>query len=506
MLGIPLHPGQIKYIEDTCKKPLGHVQAGKEPKVCVLVPSNRWGKSTLAGCLQIHALFYKLGIPEGNREAWLKAKYRTANVAPLSPLVEPVFLIIDQILTSSFAIRMPDGRIVSNKCQIEWFYLKQLTQKSPPMKQFFSNNSYIEHRTIGMTGADSLEGKPFGMITYDEGGRSNRLQAEVNGTILARLFDWGGQFHLLSTPDQSSTSLLFHYELYQKGLNRLPGYYTMEGQLRDNIFFPEEQINAQYELYEGNPLREQVLYGKFVFGGDNLYKVEDIIKAKDDTLNDRERRKDGHKYIISTDTAIGADEMVHTVLDVTNLEVKLIDGIKKVSGEARLVAQMAVKGNSKSPERHLNDFIDFYDNYRTDDEYPEYMLETWNGESVRWYHDLPEYIKQRTHCYGSWQPKKHIPDNRNQEKPKNQSAKKSDILMALNKLLSSGTLKIPSIDPNPVMSTSNEKSGADLTQQLTIYREDDNNLPTDRLMSLALACWLAIEQNTKYETVQFIDW
>lgn len=505
LLGIPLHPGQIEYIDDTKRYPVGHAKAGTEPKVCVLVPSNRWGKTTVAACLQIHANFYKMGIPMGNRDAWLKAGYRTANVAPLSPLVEPCFNYIDQILTSSFPIRLPDGRIISNKCQIEWFYLKQLTQKSPPMKQFFANNSYIEHRTIGMTGADSLEGKPYGLITYDEGGRSNRLQAEVDGTILARLFDWGGQFHLLSTPDQGSSSILYHYELYNRGLSKLPGYYTLEGQLKDNIFFPPDQIEAQYRLYEDNPLRDQVIYGKFVFGGDQLYSIEDIRTAQTEALNDGERRQEGHAYVVGTDTAIGADEMVHTVLDTTDFHVKKDGDIMLLSGELRLVKQTAHKGNSKSPQRHLNDFIDLYDNYRGDDQLP-YILETWNGESVRYYHDLPEYIRTNTQCYGTWQPNKHVPDNANRIKEAGQKAKKSDILTALSKCLSSGVLKIPAIDPNPVLTTSNEKPGADLIQQLSIYKEDDKNIPTDRLMSLALACWLAIEQNVKQDTIQFINW
>lgn len=493
---MPLHPGQIKYIEDT---------TALQTKVNVLVPANRYGKTTLAACLQIHALFYKLGIPEGNSQSWFKAQYRTANVAPLASLVEPVFLAIDQILTSSFAIRLNDGRIVTNKCQIEWFYLKNSTTMKPAIRQFFSNNSYIEHRTLGMTGADSLEGKPYGLITYDEGGRSNRLQQEVNGTLLARLFDMNGKLHIISTPDQTSSSILFHYELYQKGLQRLPGYYTMEGQLKDNIFFPREQIEQQYELYEGNPLKDQVLYGKFVFGGDNLYNADDILRAKDDRLNDGIRREDGHSYVMATDTAIGADEQVHTVLDTTNFHVETIDGIKKLSGELPLVRQVAAKGNSKSPERQMNDFIDLYDVYRTEDIYPKHLLETWNGESVRFYHDLPDYIRARTKCYGTWQPKR--PAHMQQlGKPKNQAAKKSDVLMALSKCLSSGVLKIFSNDPNPVMNVSDEKAGADLIQQLTIYREDDNNLPTDRLMSLALACWLAIEQNTKQETITFRNW
>jgi len=338
---MPLHKGQVKYLMETTKS---------KSKVNILVPSNRWGKSTMTACLQIWYLFYKFGIPPGNAETWFKAEYRTANVAPQASLVEPVYKYMDQILTSRFAIYLADGRIVTNKCQIEWFYLKQRTHTTPPYKQFFANNSYIEHRTIGGSAADALEGKPFGIITYDEGGRSGHLQAEVDGTFLARLFDWRGPLHIPSTPDQTSPSILYHYEMYQKGLNKVDGYYTMEGQLSDNEFFPKEQIDEQYTLYENNPLKDQVLYGKFVFGGDSIFDTQSILDAKDDDLNDGIRVEDNHNYVIGIDTAIGSDEMVYTVLDVT----------KKPFRTVRIIA---AKGNSKSPQMHLNDFIDLFESY-----------------------------------------------------------------------------------------------------------------------------------------------
>lgn len=466
---MPLHSGQVRYLRETYNL---------KSKINILVPSNRWGKSTLAACLQIWFLFYKFGIPPGNRKTWHKAEYRTANVAPQATLVEPVFKYIDQIMTSRFSIYTQDGRIVNNKCQLEWFYRPEKTLNSPPYKQFFTNNSYIEHRTIGGSAADALEGKPFGLITYDEGGRSQHLQEETDGTFLARLFDWGGPLHILSTPDQTSPSILYHYELYQKGLNRIPGYYTMEGQLKDNEFFPPEQIQEQYDLYEDNPLKDQVLYGKFVFGGDSIYDTQSILDAKDDTLNDGIRRKPNHNYIIGIDTAIGSDEQVYTVLDITEKPFQLV----------RLVA---AKGNSKSPQLHLNDLLDLYDSYKDETTTVSIMLETWNGESARFYMDLPPHIRTITKCYGSWQPEKRRSDNKNEERPKNQSIKKADILLALRKLLSQRELKIPNDPP--------------LVQQLSIYKEDDANLPTDRVMSLALASWLAIDRGVKKE-VKWLKW
>jgi hypothetical protein len=464
---MPLHPGQIKYLEDTTRL---------KTKINVLVPSNRWGKTSLAACLQIWYHFYKFGVPTGNRAAWMKAAYRTANVAPRSSLVEPLFNYIDQIMTSRFPINLPDGRLVTNKCQIEWFYLKDQTRESPVHKQFFAYNSYIEHRTLGATAADSLEGKPFGLITYDEGGRSLHLQDEISGTILARLFDWGGPLHLISTPDQSSPSILYHFELYQRGL--LKDYertntYTMEGRLTDNIFFPKEQIQEQYDLYIDDPLAPQVLEGKFVFGGDNIFNYEDILAAEDHGLDEGIRREEGHSYVIGIDTAMGSDEMVYTVLDITTKPFSL-------------VKMVACKGNSKSPQLHLNDLLDLHDAYKDETTKVNIMLETWNGESARFYLDMPPHIQAKTKCYGSWQPEVRATDNKNTPRPKNQSIKKADILVALRKLLSAHDLKIPA-------------NSSALAQQLSIYKEKDDNIPTDRVMSLALASWLATEMSSHQE-------
>jgi hypothetical protein len=385
---------------------------------------------------------------------------------------------------------MPDGSITTNKCLIEWFYLPDRTLNTPPYKQFFANNSYIEHLSLSDS-ADKIQGRPYGVITYDEGGRSHHLREELSGDILPRLFDWGGPFHLLSTPDQNSPSILYHYELYQNGLVGLDNTYTQEGTLRENTFFTPEQIQEQYDLFSGDPMAPQILEGKFVFGGDNIFDIQDIIDAKDKSLNDSVRvesrfeiNEDGerieifHIYVIGIDTAIGSDEMVFTVLDITSKPFKVV----KV---------MACKGNSKSIQRHLNDLLDLIESYHRGNNL-RMLIETWNGESARFYQDLPYWVQAFTRCYGSWQPEKPRTDNENTPKTRTNDIKKADLLIALQKLLSSHEIKIPEND-------------SDLVQQLSIYKEKDDKIPTDRVMSLALAAWMAT-QGTKYsQTPQWVD-
>lgn len=440
----------------------------------ILTCANRWGKSVTIAVIQLWFLFYKIGVAEGDDASWLKTEYRTANIAPHSALTEPVFKTMHQILTSSFSIRDPEtGRMRTNQCLIEWWYLKDRTLNTPPYKMFFDNNSYIEHRSLGADQGDSLQGKPYGLITYDEGGRSDHLQSEIDDSIIARLFDQQGPLMILSTPSQNSKSNLYYYTLYKRGLIGSENTYTMTGSIRDNEFFSEEQINAQYDLLKDNPLRDQMLEGKFIFGGSTLFSIESILEAQDEALNDGRRYEPGHRYVFGTDTAIGSDEMVHYVIDITEKPWKI-------------VRTLACKGNSKSPQMHLNDFLDLVEPYNVEPGSLFGMLETYNGESVRWYKDLPPNIQLLTKTYGSWNPEKLKTENQNEVKPATNISKKADMLVSLKKVLATGNLKIP-------------KNDVRLADQLSVYQEDDKKLDTDRVMALALA----VHRATELETLGF---
>lgn len=467
LLGMPLHEGQKTFYRNA------------NAKVNILVPSNRWGKSIAAAIKHIHYNFYKVGVGRGNTEAHQKAHYQTANLAPHSDATKPVFDAIKAIMTSSFPIPQEDGTVVNNNCLIEWFIDYDHIRNSTPYYIPFINNSGILFRSTGEDKGDSIQGKTFGYISYDEGGRSNHLEYELNSNIMPRLADLNGSLDLISTPDMKSSSILFHFELFEKGLHHEPGYYSQEGSIEQNYFLLRnnpDYIKNETERLKGDPILDQVLYGKFVFAGDSLYPSDDISAACDDSLNDGVRREDGHTYAIGIDTAMGEDEMVFTVLDTTDDE------------NIKCVRQISAKGNSKSPQMHMNDFLDLLESYRKDHNV-KVILETWNGESARFYLDLPPDVQSITKCYGSWQP-----IGVKTKASKAFKVTKPDILIALRKLLANKKLKIP-----------NEPT---LKKQLSIYRENDKDLPTDRVISLALACWLATDGKPKTTKIQFIqtDW
>jgi hypothetical protein len=472
LLGMKLHPGQKTFLRE-----------GKA-KINLLVPCNRWGKTITIAVKQIHKNFYKIGLPTGNAVAHARAEYRTANIAPQSAMTEPAFKAMKAILTSSFPIPQPDGSLKNNECLIGWLYDADKTLNTPPYKIQFTNNSYCEFRTLGADKGDSLQGKPYGYISYDEGGRSDHLESEIWDAVLPRLFDWRGELDIVSTPAFDSQSILYHYKLYQEGLNGVPGRYTQKGKLDDNIFFSEEQIQEQKDTYNGHELYEQVINGEFVFAGGAYFPYKDILAAIDDSLTDGVAHEENHSYKLGTDTAMGQDEMVHMVVDDTR------DAEGKLTPEnpMRLVRQVAFKGSSKSPQTQILDFCDLFDSYNREGK-ARHMLETWNGESGRFYLDLPRHIQRKTRTYGAWLPPGHQKLLKDKDGRGTRDVKKAEILIALRKALASGTIKIP--------------NDSKLVQQLSIYREDDNKLDNDRVIALALAVYLATDGAPKVTKVEY---
>jgi hypothetical protein len=480
-LGMSLHEGQKKYLTQA-RQGITEIVGDEElTRRFILSCANRWGKSAVIACLQLWYLFYKFGIKTSTPEEWFDIEYRTANIAPFSSLTEPVFMAMKAIMTSTYAIRNQETGIMStNKCQIEPFYLADKTINNPPYKLYFANNSYIEHLSLMGGKGDNLQGKPYGLITYDEAPRSDHLQMELDNSVLGRLLDWTAPLHLLGTPDQDSNSLLYYNDLYKEGLIGVNSSYTQEGSIYENSFMTKAQVAEHEKMLEGNPLRDQMLHGKFIFGTMTIFPGQDILDAEDEDLNEGERYVEGHKYVIGVDTAIGNDEMVYHVLDVTKKPY-------------RKVWTEAVKGSTRSPQMHLNYLVNLVEAYRRENNI-QMIIETFNGESARFYDDLPPYIKAFTHCYGTWQPSKPMSDNQNPAPKRSALIKKADIIVGLKKILASHELKIP-------------KNDYHLIRQMYIYKENDKGIPTDRVIALALAVWLA-EDNSRIEEPAFvpIEW
>lgn len=459
-LGITLHPGQVRYLTEA------------DGMVNILVPGNRFGKTVILMVRHIWHCYYKRGFPEGDSDMWTKTPYQTAALAPDGSILELDYSVLKQIMTSAFVISKEGEPIRTNHCRLEHFILLDKCHNNPPYLIQFRDNTKVKFFSGSDDKFTKVQGQIFGYGSYDEGGRSLHLQAELEGNLFSRFNQLSAPLDIASTPDQNSPSLRYHHEIYQKGLRGEGGFRSFSGSAYENVYLPNHYFDRTEEQLKGSPLRGQVMDGEFVFGGTTYFHADEINAAVRDSLNDGVPYQKGHKYIITVDTAFASDEQVVTTLDWTNdiVEVHLQD---------------AAQGSSKSPQLHMDDFCRTVDHYNQDRNV-NIGIETWNGESGRFWQDMPINYRLFTKCWGSFQPPG-VPSNiANRMK----RVKKEEILIALRKLLAARKIRIP--------------NDHELLDQLSLYRENDKNLQNDRVMSLALACWLATDGRPKTPTLQIV--
>ena len=388
---------------------------------------------------------------------WLGAEYLTAALAPHSQQAEVVTRTIKQMLTSTYPIRVSGTKVETNKCMIGWFLLK--ATESYPMLIEYTNGSKTIIRSTGEDKAASIAAKAFGYIGYDEAGKGFHLEEEFHSILLPRLADFNGQLDLIGTPDATSPSFVFYQELFWRGGGdgnpQQDDYYSQEGSALENPYLREEYFEKTKELFQGDPRLEQVLYGKFISVGDKVFDHKNVLIAAQD-VPDFVPFKSGHKYMIGIDTAIGEDELVITVIDWTKVPFQVV----RTSG---------MKGNSQSPMFHLQNVMDIFYHYNQE-QTCHVILETFSGESMRYYYDLPADIKARTRCFGTGRitgaPAKRA----------GQVDRKEDILIAARKLL----------DKKEIIFSNKLRT---LIQQLANYTQKDEKIKTDWVISFCLACF-----------------
>ncbi len=464
-LGLKLHPGQIRFLR------------GAKGIVNILVPGNRYGKTVILAVRHIWHNFYKIGLYEGDGEDWMKAEYKTAALAPSTEVLEVMQKTIMSIMQSSFVISREGEPIKTNQCRISWFLMPERCRNSAPFVIMFRDNCMVKFHSSSDDKFSSVQGKKYGYGGYDEGGRTHHLKHEITSNLIPRFQELEAPLDLASTPDQASPSIVYHHEIFQKGLRGEDGFISFEGAADENIYLPESYFRGIEIALKGDPIYDQVRYGKFVFAGNTLYNKEFIDAAVTKELDGGERwRRDG-KYVIGTDTALMTDEMVHTVLDVS--------GEGTASSPFRLVRMSAAQGKSKSPEVHMHDFMDLMEHYDQGNTC-RHILECFNPDGIRFYLDLPRRLQRKTTHY-AWGG----PDGMKVKNTGSNAFKKSDVLIALKKVLARGGLLIPA-------------DNKELIQQLTMYREDDSKLKTDRVISLALAVWLATEGRPKNQIARAV--
>lgn len=276
------HKGQIKWLENSVQP------------INVLVPGNRWGKSTVIAMKHIWKCSFRVG--QTRAEKLNGDPYETISIAQSADQAEIVFKEAKRLLSSKG--------------------LRPLVKsfRSSPFPHIIFTNGAVMHCRSAHDDGKYIDGHRYMYLSIDEAGWIPNLRHLMNSVILLRLAG-GGEIDLIGTP-KGYNDLYFYFE---RGQRKVPGYYSQRGSIYDNPFLPEEDIKMRDALLaSGNPkLREQALYGEFVDFTGLAFTRDQRDNAFDPSLRHHELRRDGHRYIVAWDLGRTTDFTVGIVLDIT---------------------------------------------------------------------------------------------------------------------------------------------------------------------------------------------
>jgi hypothetical protein len=272
----------------------------------VLVPGNRFGKSTVEAMKHLWKGFTKDGF-RGNRADWMAAPYETISVSVSADQAGIVYGFVKELARSPafapFVVR---------------------TRETPFPHVVLWNGSIIHCRSAHDDGK-YIDGHGYQYVSVDEAGWVPRLKKLMNGVIIMRLAG-GGMIDLIGTP-KGYTDL---YWYANRGLRGVPGYYTQRGSIYDNPYLSAEDLKIRDELLaQADPrLREQVLYGSFVSDTGMAFTQDQLdqcfvegMPAHQDAVRER-------KYVQAWDLGRRTDYTVGVTFDVTEEPYRMVDFVR----------------------------------------------------------------------------------------------------------------------------------------------------------------------------------
>lgn len=276
------HPGQITWLNES------------HAPINVLVPGNRWGKSTVIAMKHIWKCVFKVGMTRVMKEAG--DPYETISVAMSADQAEIVFREAKRLLSTKG--------------------LRPLVKdfRSSPFPHIIFTNGSVMHCRSAHDDGKYIDGHRYMYLSIDEAGWISNLRHLMTNVILMRLAG-GGEIDLIGTP-KGYNDLYFYFERGQRGI---PGYYSQRGSIYDNPYLPPEDIKMRDKLLaSADPkMREQVLFGEFVDFTGLAFTRDQRDNAFDPSLREHVPRTDGHKYIVGWDLGRTTDYTVGIVLDIT---------------------------------------------------------------------------------------------------------------------------------------------------------------------------------------------
>jgi hypothetical protein len=283
------HPGQVKWLRNSVQP------------INVLVPGNRWGKSTVEAMKHIWKCIFKVGFTAEERRSGLA--YETISVAMSADQAEIVFREAKVLL-------MAKG-------------LRPLVKsfRSSPFPHIVFTNGAVMHCRSAHDDGKYIDGHAYKYLSIDEAGYIGNLRHLMSAVILLRLAG-GGEVDLIGTP-KGFNDLYFYFERGQRGV---PGYYSQRGSIYDNPHLPPDDIKMRDALLaSADPrLRQQALFGDFVDFTGLAFTRDQRDNAFDPSMHNYEPRQEGHRYVVAWDLGRTTDFTVGIVLDITTRPWRLV--------------------------------------------------------------------------------------------------------------------------------------------------------------------------------------
>jgi hypothetical protein len=286
------HPGQVNW--------LNHAHEN----INVLVPGNRWGKSTVIAMKHIWKCMFKVGATPTGKQNWMTMPYETISAAHSADQAEIVF---------STARRMLSHPAIAP-------FVSRIYETPFPRIKFY--NGAVFHCRSAHDKGKYLDGHQYRYVSIDEAGWITNLKELINGVVLMRLAG-GGDLDLIGTPKGYGD--LYWY--YQRGARGVDGYYSQRGSIFDNPFLPAEDIRRRDELlaHSDQRLRDQVIYGEFVSMEGMAFTKDQLDNAFVPGMPAHVPYKSGHRYVQAWDLGRRTDYTVGITLDVSEPPYTMVD-------------------------------------------------------------------------------------------------------------------------------------------------------------------------------------
>jgi hypothetical protein len=288
------HPGQAMFLREA------------RSLINVLVPGNRWGKSTVIAMRHIWHAFTKHGRKPQGKYTWTTMPYETISISASADQALIVFSEVKRLLSHP---------------AIAPFVTSIRSTPFPTITLW--NGAVINCRSAHDDGK-YIDGHEYAYVSIDEAGHIDDLKKLMNGVIIMRLAG-GGMIDLVGTPKGMSSNGLYWY--WNRAARGVDGYYGQRGSVFDNIFLPAEDVKRRDELllHSDPRLRDQVIYGNFVSEAGMAFTQEELDNLFDPDLPAHQPWRDGHTYLQAWDLGRKTDYTVGITLDVTEEPYELVD-------------------------------------------------------------------------------------------------------------------------------------------------------------------------------------